>query len=78
MYSSTGISLQDLLMEHGMLAPDNEDDDVLIPSETYGVDIEGIERPPTEVIPELADAEWVRQERSAGKVGASTAGVVIR
>lgn len=68
MYSSTGISLQELLQAQGMLEPDNEDDYVLISSETYGMHVEGLDQPATEVIPELADSEWIRKERLVGKV----------
>lgn len=68
MYNSTGISLQELLVEQGMLSPHSEEDAVLISSETYGMDVEGMDRPATEVIPELADPDWVRQERLVGKV----------
>ncbi|KAJ9112443.1 hypothetical protein QFC20_002231 [Naganishia adeliensis] len=68
MYSSTGISLQELLQAQGMLEPDNEDDYVLISSETYGMHVEGLDQPATEVIPELADSEWIRKERLVGKL----------
>lgn len=68
MYSSTGISLQELLLDQGMLEPDNEMDDVLISSETYGMNVEDFDQPTIEVIPELADPEWVRKERLVGKV----------
>lgn len=67
MFSSTGINLQDLLQKHGMLVLDDEDEEMTSLVE-YGYEAEDPPRPPTEIMPELADSGWIQRERAMGKV----------
>lgn len=68
MFSSTGISLQDLLQKHGMLTSDDDEDDEMVSLETSADEAESIPRAPTEIVPELANPEWIQRERAMGKV----------
>jgi hypothetical protein len=68
MYSSTGISLQDLLQKHGMMAPDDDEDDEMISSADYPYGAGSSPKAPTEILPQLADPGWIQKERAMGKV----------
>jgi hypothetical protein len=51
-----------------MLEPDSGMDDEMISPGSFGIDSEAVSKAPTEIVPELANPEWIQRERAIGKV----------
>lgn len=71
MYSSTGISLKALLLEHDMLEPEDDADLEMIAPDEYSSEKRQGPKSSVDILPEISSPEWLQTEMNLAKVGST-------